>query len=261
MCLIAFAWRGHPRYELALIANRDEFHGRPAAAAGFDPEAVDVYGGRDLVAGGGWLLASTRGRMAAVTNVRVPALAPAPRSRGALVREFARGGQSASDYATGLRAEAAGYAPFNLLVWDGGSLQFASNHPDFAVRTVLPGRHAMSNGPLDALWPKSSRAVQGLSAWLDEAASLAAEPDPAPLFAALADRTPAPDAALPETGVGLAQERFLSSPFILSPEYGTRCSTVLLVEAGRIVFAERRFDPDGTVAGESRQVLPRRLMG
>lgn len=257
MCLIAFAWRDHPRYELALIANRDEFHGRAAAAAGFDPEAVDVYGGRDLLAGGGWLLVSTRGRLAAVTNVRVPALPPAPRSRGLLVRDFARGGPSASDFATGLHAEAGDYAPFNLLLWDGASLQFASNHPDFAVRTVLPGRHAMSNGPMDALWPKSSRAVQGLSAWLESPDSRAAEPDPAPLFAALADRTPAPDAALPETGVGMARERWLSSPFILGPEYGTRCSTVLLVEAGRIVFAERRFDPAGAVAGQSRQVLPR----
>ena len=36
MCLIAFAWRAHHRYPLALIANRDEFHLRPSAAAGFD---------------------------------------------------------------------------------------------------------------------------------------------------------------------------------------------------------------------------------
>jgi uncharacterized protein with NRDE domain len=49
MCLIAFAWRIHQCYPLALIANRDELHLRPSAAAGFDPEAAVVYGGRDLV--------------------------------------------------------------------------------------------------------------------------------------------------------------------------------------------------------------------
>jgi uncharacterized protein with NRDE domain len=54
MCLIAFAWQSHPRYPLVLIANRDEFHARPAAAAGFDPEDAGIYGGRDQVEGGGW---------------------------------------------------------------------------------------------------------------------------------------------------------------------------------------------------------------
>ena len=58
MCLIAFAWRTHHRYPLALIANRDEFHLRPSATAGFDPEAAVVYGGRDLVRGGSWLQVS-----------------------------------------------------------------------------------------------------------------------------------------------------------------------------------------------------------
>ena len=70
MCLVAIAWKTQPRLPLVLIANRDELHARPAAAAGFDPDHADVYGGRDLVQGGGWLQASTRGRLAAVTNVR-----------------------------------------------------------------------------------------------------------------------------------------------------------------------------------------------
>src|SRR3546814_14454943 len=63
MCLIALAWRVHPRFPLALIANRDEAHARPTAAAGFDPGAPDVYGGRDLVQGGSWLQVSTPGRL------------------------------------------------------------------------------------------------------------------------------------------------------------------------------------------------------
>src|SRR3546814_2438377 len=70
MCLIALAWRVHPRFPLALIANRDEAHARPTAAAGFDPDAPDVYGGRALVQGGSWVQVSTRRRLAAGIKVR-----------------------------------------------------------------------------------------------------------------------------------------------------------------------------------------------
>lgn len=51
-----------------------------------------------------------------------------------------------------------------------------------------------------------------------------------------------------DTGVSLAWERRLAPMFIRSPEYGTRCSTLLLLhEGGEIHFAERRFDPAGRV--------------
>ena len=43
----------------------------------------------------------------------------------------------------------------------------------------------------------------------------------------LADRTPAPVEALPNTGVGLALEKFLSPVFCAGDDYGTRASTVL----------------------------------
>jgi uncharacterized protein with NRDE domain len=45
----------------------------------------------------------------------------------------------------------------------------------------------------------------------------------------------------------------LTAPFIVHPEYGTRCSTVLTVDdTGQVRFLERRFDPDGRQTGESR---------
>ena len=103
MCLIALAWRSHRRYPLVLIANRDEFHFRPAAAADFDPEAAEIYGGRDLARSGGWLQVSTRGRLAAVTNVRAGLNAEEkPRSRGWLVRDFVRGDGGAVGFAAAL---------------------------------------------------------------------------------------------------------------------------------------------------------------
>ena len=77
------------------------------------------------------------------------------------------------------------------------------------------------------------------------------------LFDALADTAQAPDERLPDTGVGLALERRLSPAFIRDPVYGTRCSSVVLTEARSLVFAERRFGPDGVAAGASLDVLPR----
>lgn len=262
MCLIALAWRTHPRYELALIANRDEFHARPAAAAGADPAHPDVHGGRDLVQGGSWLQVSTRGRLAAVTNVRAGAPdGAARRSRGALVRDFAAGTSTAAEFTAGLAATAADYGRFNLLVWDGGELRFAGNHPGFVTHAVSPGVHAMSNGAFDARWPKSTRATAALASWLGLHArgmhTGDAPPSLAPLFEALADTTPAPDALLPDTGVGMDLERALSPPFVRGTRYGTRCSSVVLVAADTITFVERRFGPDAAPAGEGTVILPR----
>lgn len=260
MCLIAVAWKHHPRYPLALIANRDELHARPAAAAGFDPDAPAVYGGRDLQAGGSWLQASVRGRLAAVTNVRQgPHPDPAPRSRGALVRDFVRGEDPAAAFAARLAPVAREHGRYNLLTWDGEALVFATNHPQVASRPVCPGIHAMSNGAFDAAWPKSGHATRALRTWLDSPAS-SRDADASslePLFTALGDTVPAPDDALPDTGVGLETERWLSPPFVRGERYGTRCSTVVLVEAGAIVFAERRFGPDGVPQGDSFMRLPR----
>ncbi|MBB1060732.1 NRDE family protein [Marilutibacter spongiae] len=260
MCLIALAWKAHPRYTLAVIANRDELHARPAAPAGFDPERRDIYGGRDLVAGGSWLLASSRRRFSAVTNVRAGRPEGAsPRSRGALVHDFVAGEYDTASWLSGLSVTADDYGRFNQLAWDGDRLGFASNHPGFVARDVAPGLHAMSNGAFDAPWPKSGHASRALSDWLDDPASTARDADDvrslAPLLDALAESTPAPDDALPDTGVGLALERALSPAFVKDATYGTRCSTIVLVEADAIGFYERRFDPAGRIVGDAMQVL------
>jgi uncharacterized protein with NRDE domain len=259
MCLIAFAWRAHPRYELALIANRDEFHARPAAPAGFDPDAPDVYGGRDLQAGGGWLQVSARGRLAAVTNVRTGLRnAAMPRSRGALVHDFVRSATAAGAFVDALAPDADLFGPFNLLAWDGEGLAFASNHPRAMSHDVAPGLHAMSNGAFDAPWPKSGHATRALAHWLDSPASRGPPAAAlAPLFAALADPSPAPDAALPETGVGLELERTLSPVFVRGVTYGTRCSSIVLVERDAITFVERRHGPDASPSGESFAAIVR----
>lgn len=260
MCLIAIASGRHPAYPLVLIANRDELHARPAAPAGPDPEHPDVFGGRDLVQGGGWLMVSQRGRLAAVTNVRVQPLDAAhPRSRGTLVRGFAAGDTSIDAWLGGIAPVAGEHGPFNLLLWDGTSLAFASNHPRFERYPVTPGLHAVSNGAFDAPWPKTNHASQALAGWLQtELPADARNANVDPLLEALADQTPAPDSALPDTGIGLELERRLSPPFVRDARYGTRCSTAVLVQEDGIRFVERRFGPDADVIGESDEWLPRK---
>jgi uncharacterized protein with NRDE domain len=74
------------------------------------------------------------------------------------------------------------------------------------------------------------------------------EPDPEALFTLLADASQAADERLPDTGIGRQRERELSARFIRTDGYGTRCSTVLLIDReGKITFIERSFaGPFGT---------------
>ena len=255
MCLISFAWNAHPDYVLALAANRDEFHGRPTAAAGPWADAPGVIGGRDLREGGSWLALSSSSRLAAVTNVREPHLAAAPRSRGALIKDFVTGQASAAEEAARVHAAGDAYGPHNLLLWDGAQLVFVSNRNLAQPRLVQPGIHGISNGPYDAPWPKTQRLNARLGDWLS-ALSNAANEDLEPLLEALSDEHGASDTELPQTGVGLEMERMLAPAFIRSERYGTRASTVLLVRRdGRATLFERSFGPDKQPLGDVRLEL------
>lgn len=238
MCLIAFAYRCHPRYRLIVAANRDEFYRRPTARAAFWPECPGVLAGRDLEQGGTWLGVTRGGRFAALTNYRDPAARKTDvRSRGELVRDYLCGELAPAAYLERVGAAGGEYNGFNLLTGDGDGLWYCANR-DAILQAVPPGIHGLSNHLLDTSWPKVAKAKAGLAECL-------AGPDealPARLFALLADAAPAPDAALPDTGVGLAWERMLSPIFVASPDYGTRSSAVVLAGYdGRIWFGERTW--------------------
>jgi uncharacterized protein with NRDE domain len=259
MCLIAVAVGMHPRWPLVLVGNRDEFHARPTAPAGFLDAAQRCFGGRDMQAGGGWLQVDARGRLAAVTNVRRGVRESAPRSRGGLVQGYIAEAPSTAAFLAALADDAAHVGAFNLLLWDGALLHYASNHPRFHQRTVPPGVHALSNADLDTPWPKTAALRARLADWLAVADTRDASAPGLcePLFAALADPHEAPDHALPNTGVPLDWERRLSAAFIRGADYGTRASSVVLIGADGMWFEERRFGPEGQAAGRSAQWLPR----
>lgn len=243
MCLIGITYRTNARYPLLVAANRDEFHARPADPARFWPDAPDVLAGRDRIAGGTWLGLSLHGRFAAVTNYREPASPTSgARSRGALVTDFLRGSEPAARFAQRVTAEGARYGGFSLLLMDGHSLWFASNRGG-PPHAVPPGVHGLSNGPLDSPWPKVSRLRECL-----ERPAAEARADGDELLRCLRSTRGAPDRNLPDTGVGLERERMLSAPFIVSEAYGTRCSTLLRVDAdGRARFREVSYDERGRI--------------
>ncbi|MDI3260654.1 MAG: NRDE family protein [Sinobacteraceae bacterium] len=256
MCLIVVGWKAHPQLALAIAANRDEYHARPTAPAAAWAEAPHIVGGRDLKEGGGWLaLETARGRLAAVTNFRTARPPQAARSRGHLVRDFLLADAGAADYAERLSARAGAYRPFNLLLWDGRELVRLTNRPVATWTRLVPGLHAVANGPFDRDEAKSRRVTGALRDWLlHYDARREAQIDP--LLAALADERPAADGELPADGMGAELERFLSPPFIRDARYGTRASSVVLVEtSGRALFFERRFGPDGVAAGDTRLLL------
>lgn len=247
MCVLALNWKAHPDWLLVAAGNRDEFHGRPALPLGPWDDMDGMVAGRDARAGGTWLGVfrpeNGESRFAVVTNVRDPAGPdPAKLSRGTLVTDLLTG---KADTAA-IRPEA--YNPFNLLLVQGTrSAHMLTNRPLALVQSLEPGVHGLSNGVMDAPWPKTYALQDAVAAWTE-----AGTTDMEPLFAALANETrfgPRNSIALPGEG----QEPRNSPMFIRSPVYGTRCSTVVTVDGrGRGCIAERRFDSHGRMTGTSR---------
>jgi uncharacterized protein with NRDE domain len=246
MCLIAFAWLAHPRWKLVLAGNRDEFHGRPTASAAWWPQAPTVFGGRDLEAGGSWLAIDRRGRLAAVTNYREPGAPPGTRSRGELVSGFVRGEAPIDEWIGQVAEQHDQWSGFNLLLFDISSPDkkparavYLSNRAPSRPLALEVGVYGLSNGLLNSEWPKVRLLRERLNqALFDEG------PIEQALFNALADAEPAPDPDLPSTGLDLERERLLSPAMIRGDAYGTRASSVVLVDrSGAVEFIERSWSP------------------
>ncbi len=264
MCLAALALGQSREWPLLLASNRDEYLDRPTLplARWRAPRGASIVSGRDLQAGGTWLGVATSGRVALLTNVREPGAPAFARSRGQLPLDWLQGSANAATFLDDLAREAVrGCAGFNLLVGDAatGQWHWASNRrseagrlvPGWQQQALAPGVYALSNAFLDTPWPKALRLKRAMQAVVAAPGTAAAaggevavgggparadacgEPPWALLWQALADATPAPDHELPDTGVGLETERWLSSPWMRSPDgrYGTRASTLLRARA------------------------------
>jgi uncharacterized protein with NRDE domain len=261
VCLIVLARDLHPDYPLILLAHRDEFVARPTTALHWWPGS-DILAGRDDLAGGSWLGLSRRGRFAAVTNVRQGPPEASARSRGELVTDWLSSSSTALDSYAAPLAAAAQYSGFNLLFggWFAGEtareaslqLHYVSNR--FAPRPVPTGISALSNGEFDAPWPKVRRAKQQLARLLGSG-----EMPTEHWLDVLAHPEQANDAELPDTGIGLARERWLSPSLITGPHYGTRAASLLTLRRdGEWWLLERTLDPaaGGALVSQSEYRIP-----
>ena len=242
MCLILFSWQAHPRYPLVVAANRDEFHDRSTAAAEFWEETPAILAGRDLQAGGTWLGVTRNGRFAAISNYREPLHKASPQeySRGHLVRDFLRDNSAPSSYADHLQKRGTHYRGFNILIGNPNALFYVSNRKDKPVK-VSVGNHGLSNHLLDTDWPKVHDGRAQLAAVLKDE-----HIDPEALLGLLADRSMAPPTRLSTEELQSEPEKTTKMIFIDSPVYGTRSSTVLVVDhEGDVTFVERQYNAGG----------------
>ena len=237
MCLIFISVNDHPDYNLVVAANRDEFYNRKTAPLHEWEDHPEIIGGRDLEAGGTWLGVTKSGRISMVTNYRdlknIRLDAP---SRGELVTNFLLSEKTGDEYLSELQPHAALYNGFNLIVGRVDTLWYCSNYRE-GMEKLQPGQYGLSNHLMDTPWPK---VVRGKEKFRDILKIRFTAGD---LFNLLLDDQIAADHQLPETGVGLERERALSSMFIKSPGYGTRSSTVLLIDKKNNFFlTERVYD-------------------
>lgn len=235
MCLLFHCRDADEKLPFILLANRDEFYERPTRAAEFWSENPEVLAGRDLRRHGTWLGITRTGRWAALTNFREPSRASFERSRGDIVRDYLTGDCSARDFAARLEGIANEYDGFNLLFGNRDESLWLSNRGG-SLQTLEPGVYGLSNHLLETPWPKVAHGKRTLRAELENG------PVTDRLFAPLADPT-VYEEDLPDTGMGPEVERMLSSAFIASAEYGTRSSTLVMMNRdGDAYFEERSYD-------------------
>ncbi len=244
MCTLLFAHAADPTYPLVVAANRDERYDRASKALAPWPEDPSLVAGRDLEGGGTWMGLRSDGRWAALTNVREPQREVAnARTRGELVAGFFHHNGSAMSYLETISRRDQLYSGFNLVVGDPSGVYYGSNR-GAPPSPVDPGIHGLSNAGLNTPWPKIEHgkaalgeALAGGSVSIDTLLSL------------LADRRSYADHLLPDTGIGIAGERLLAPLFISTPHYGTRSSTVLLIDRHRQAqITELSIDAEGNTS-------------
>jgi uncharacterized protein with NRDE domain len=235
----------HPEYPLILAANRDEFHARPTADAGWWDDRPGVLGGRDLQAGGTWLAVSRQGRLATVTNFRDAKLPDSGlRSRGHLVTGFLDDTSAPHDYLDSIDEDA--YAGFNLIIADKDDVAYLSNR-EAGKRELSPGIYGLSNALLDGPWDKVERSKERLCKLIEHD-----DVDVESLLRLMDDRNKGPADEIEHGRLDFDTAHAITAPFIVLPDYGTRCTTVVLVDRnGRWRLFERRFDSSGQATGDS----------
>lgn len=238
MCLILFSYNHHPDYKLILASNRDEFYDRPTKKLSFWQDNQAILAGRDEKNNGTWLGMTDNWKLSCITNFRDPAsLKNNAPSRGLLVSDFLNNKESPFDYLENVRKSGVSYNGYNLIVGNRHELCYYSNM-NHRVSRIEPGVHGLCNQFLNTPWPKVTNGKRDFQRLIDGKNEIPVEE----IFNLLRDATCPPDHELPETGVGIVWERILAPVFINSETYGTRSSSIILIDKNdRVTFMERTF--------------------
>lgn len=238
MCLLLISFLSHPEYKLIVAANRDEFFKRPAAPAHFWDKHPNLLAGKDIKAGGTWLGLTTSGKFSAITNYRdirnIKQNAP---TRGKLVTDFLLNNDYTSVFANELKEKSDLYNGYNLIFGNLNSLNYFSNQTN-TLYELKPGIYGLSNHLLDTPWYKVEKSKKLFSKILTKKNIITDD-----FFEILSDETFSPDDLLPDTGLEKRVEQAISAIFVSTPEYGTRSSTVILVNNQNLAtFTEKSLD-------------------
>ncbi len=244
MCVIFFAYQAHPDYDLILLANRDESHQRPTKTADFWSDYPYLLAGKDLEAGGTWLGITKEGKFSALTNIQSSGglIEEAP-SRGHLVKDYLLSDLTPQTY---LQQIGHNYNGFNQLVGDPKQL-YHYNSQDNITRELPPGIYGVSNASLNTPWPKVTKGIDQLSIWCGSNNKLPFEK----MLNFMQDTMVPADEKLPDTGAGVDVERTLGSIFVLGEDYGTRCTSLLMIGSdGKVRFTEQSYGTQGTIKSQ-----------
>lgn len=246
MCILFIAINQHKEYPLILLANRDEFQARPTTSAQFWDDYPNLLAGRDEQDKGTWLGITKEGRISALTNYRnIPLHKEGRTSRGLLVKNYLTTNVLSSDYLNFLQSSKDKYNPYNILIGNRKEL-YVYNNVSNEAQKLETGFYGLSNAFLNSPWPKLSRGISNL-----KEAILNNQIEEEKLFLLMKDETKANDDLLPDTGVGIEKERFLSSIFLRSEVYGTRSTAIILIDnQNNVSFSEKTYNPKGETTKE-----------
>ena len=250
MCLILFAWKKHPDYDLIVSANRDEFFNRPTQTAHVWDGQPDLIAGKDLTAGGTWLGITKTGKFAALTNYRDPSnINPKAPSRGHLTKDYLTQDISPQDYLDRIQKENLPFNGFNLLIGDNDSLWYY-NSINHQITSLPPGVYGLSNALLNEPWPKVLIGQENLKKLIEQKDISTNQ-----LLQIVQNKSLAADDQLPKTGIPIDWERALSAMYITKENYGTRCSTALLKKKDKFTFKEWSHSHLGQKEGQIEFIL------
>ncbi|WP_347456004.1 NRDE family protein [Acinetobacter sp. ANC 7454] len=257
MCIVALAWRVLDDTPLCLISNRDEFYQRPTAAL-HEWENSPIIAGQDLQSGGTWMGITPSGRWAVITNFRDGNDKNSyPTSRGHIIQHFLESNLTPIRFAQELEKKQCDYAGFNLFVGDREQAVYMSNRGE-APQVLAHGVYVVSNGLLTEHWEKTRHLRKRFT---QEFLPMLQHPDTpeSDLYYAVWDiledeRKIIPE-LLPKTGIAPEMEQLLSSTFIQSPVYGTRCSNFLRMKTDEWQWLEKS-QQGGTAGQIVEKVIP-----